>query len=318
MTRLRPSSFCQLVLLAGLSASPALALTPSFPAPATETAREAEPGTSYRLPIGPWSTAGVPTQLAEGDLEQVAWRIEGPVNTLDLAASLRQQLEAAGWTVLYACETMACGGFDFRYALPLLPEPEMHVDLGDFRFIAAEMGPQVLSLMISRADQAGFVQLTRITPAGTAPALPVPAPPAPAPAIAPTPAPAAGLAANLAPALEGAGSLVLADLAFATGASDLENPDAPSLDSLAAYLAAHPARRIALVGHTDASGTLAANIAISRARAAAVRQALIARGIAADRIEAEGVGYLAPRGPNLTPEGRQQNRRVEVMLTSDE
>lgn len=303
---MRPLQTLCLLCLTGLCAAPAQAMTPSFPAPATETAREAEPETSYRLPVGPWSAEGLPGKLAEGDLEQVAWRINGPLTTLALATSLRQQIEAEGWAVLYSCETMACGGFDFRYAVPLLPEPDMHVDLGDFRFIAAEKGAQVLSLMISRSDQAGFVQMTRIAPAGS--------PPAPVASTAPAqPAVAVG---DLAPQLERAGSLVLGDLAFATGASDLENPDAPSLDALTAYLTAQPSRRIALVGHTDASGTLAANIAVSRARAAAVRAALIARGIAADRIEAEGVGYLAPRASNLTPEGQQENRRVEVMLTS--
>lgn len=305
---MRPLQTLRLLCLTGLCAAPAQAMTPSFPAPATETAREAEPETSYRLPVGPWSAEGLPGKLAEGDLEQVAWRINGPLTTLALATSLRLQIEAEGWAVLYSCETMACGGFDFRYAVPLLPEPDMHVDLGDFRFIAAEKGAQVLSLMISRSDQAGFVQMTRIAPPGS--------PPAPVASTAPAqPAVAVG---DLAPQLERAGSLVLGDLAFATGASDLENPDAPSLDALTAYLTAQPSRRIALVGHTDASGTLAANIAVSRARAAAVRAALIARGIAADRIEAEGVGYLAPRASNLTPEGQQENRRVEVMLISAE
>lgn len=304
---LRPICLSGLLLAAPLPAA-AQMLTPSFPHPATETAREVEPGTSYRMPVGPWSASGLPDRLAEGDLEQVVWQIAGPVTTLDLANSLRQQIETAGWAVLYSCETDACGGFDFRYALPLLPEPDMHVDLGDFRYIAAANGPELLSLMISRSDQTGFVQLTHIAPQHAGPATSL----QPAPAAQPQPAATGEIAARL----ESAGSLALADLAFATGASDLENPDAPSLDALAAYLAAQPDRRIALVGHTDASGSLAANIAISRARAAAVRAALIARGIAANRIEAEGVGYLAPRATNLTAEGRQENRRVEVMLTS--
>jgi len=72
---------------------------------------------------------------------------------------------------------------------------------------------------------------------------------------------------------------------------------------------------VVLVGHTDASGALAPNIALSRARAQAVRAALVALGAKADQIGAEGAGYLAPRATNLTPEGRAQNRRVEVMLT---
>jgi outer membrane protein OmpA-like peptidoglycan-associated protein len=74
---------------------------------------------------------------------------------------------------------------------------------------------------------------------------------------------------------------------------------------------------VAIVGHTDASGGLEANIALSRKRAQAVRNVLIeAFGVPAAQIQAEGVGYLSPRASNLTEAGRTQNRRVEVMLTS--
>jgi outer membrane protein OmpA-like peptidoglycan-associated protein len=72
-----------------------------------------------------------------------------------------------------------------------------------------------------------------------------------------------------------------------------------------------------LVGHTDASGSLAANIAVSERRAEAVAQVLIDRyGVDRDRVTAEGVGFLAPRATNQTEEGRQKNRRVEVVVTS--
>ena len=73
--------------------------------------------------------------------------------------------------------------------------------------------------------------------------------------------------------------------------------------------------RIALVGHTDTVGGLEANINVSRARARSVRQRLIeSYGIAEERLDAEGMGYLAPVASNLTAEGRDQNRRVEVVL----
>lgn len=168
------------VLLAALSAPVARAEAPDlrFAAPAVQTATQDEPATTARIPTGPWTAAGLPTRLIEGDLRQQAWRIEGTATTRDLIAPLRAQIETQGWTVDFACETAACGGFDFRYGLPVLTEPDMHVDLADFRFLAASRGPEALMLMVSRAQEAGFVQLTLISP-DAAPAEPAAAAPAP-------------------------------------------------------------------------------------------------------------------------------------------
>jgi OOP family OmpA-OmpF porin len=69
-----------------------------------------------------------------------------------------------------------------------------------------------------------------------------------------------------------------------------------------------------IVGHSDNQGSLEANIALSKRRAEAVRTALITRGVAAERLEAHGVGYLAPVSTNLTEAGRTLNRRVELVL----
>ena len=69
------------------------------------------------------------------------------------------------------------------------------------------------------------------------------------------------------------------------------------------------------MGHTDNVGSLDANIALSRSRAEAVRARLIeAHGVDGARIEARGIGYLAPAAANDTAEGRETNRRVEAVL----
>ncbi|MBL8561135.1 MAG: OmpA family protein [Gemmobacter sp.] len=290
-----------------LLSSPVAAQTFDFGAEAVQTAQEVEPDATALIATAPWA-AGAPQGLRDGTLEQTAWRIDTPQSTLDLAARLQAQLEAAGWKILFTCETRGCGGFDFRYQLPLLNEPDMHVDLGDFRYVSAEKGGEALSLTISRATGAGFVQLTRVTPGARAPETPTVAPVAPLA----LPAPVSDLGARL----EASGAVVLGDLVFASGKAALEPGDYASLRALADYMAARPEAKIALVGHTDASGGLAGNVALSEARAGAVRKVLISLGIQGERIEAKGVGYLAPRASNLTPEGRTQNRRVEVMLTS--
>ncbi len=305
-----------MALASPAATSVAHAFTPEFSSPATLTITQQEEAASYRLPIGRWVEAtGVPTRLLTGLLDQTAWRIDAAEPaTLPLADSLRAQLLRDGWRLIYECETAACGGYDFRYGTSLLPEPEMHVDLGDFRYIAAEKGDEALSLMISRATAATFVQLTRVA-AATGPT-PAPEPvvglPDPGPKAAPTP-----VKGSLGERLEAGGAVVMEDLIFASGAAELAAGDYASLAELASYLAAHPDRSVVVVGHTDASGGLAANVALSRQRAQSVRARLTkVHGVPSAQVQAEGVGYLAPRDSNLTPEGRTRNRRVEVMLTS--
>ena len=292
-----------------------------FGAPATQTASFVEQGATALIASGPWSSgegrAHVPGTRHEGAVTQTVWRLETEAPTLDLAHRLQAQLQAQGWQIGFTCETRLCGGFDFRYALPLVTEPDMHVDLGDFRYIAAQRDGQALSLVISRARKAAFVQMTRVVTnsppaAQIAPDTAPDTAPQPKPNPKPNPSPGTDLAARL----PVSGSVVLDGLVFASGKGVLESQDPPALRDLAQWLQDHPAATIALVGHTDASGGLAGNVALSESRAQTVRKALIALGISGTRIEAKGVGYLAPRASNLTPEGRAQNRRVEVMLTS--
>jgi len=109
----------------------------------------------------------------------------------------------------------------------------------------------------------------------------------------------------------------LRGLDFASGAATLGVGPYDSLAALAGTLRAQPELAIALVGHTDDVGALDGNIALSRARAEAVRTRLVeTHGVPHARIAAYGVGYLAPRGPNDTEAGRDRNRRVEVVIVS--
>lgn len=286
------------------------ALTLDLPDAARETASVVLPLTSYALPVAAWDGAAVPSRQIEGRVERRAWRIDLPGSTsLELLAPLRAQLDALGYGTVFQCETKGCGGFDFRFAIEVLPEPDMHVDLGDFRFLAAEKGDEVVSLLVSRSTAAGFVQVTHVGPAA-APAVLV-APEKPPPVPAPSPDPLARMTET--------GTLPLDDLQFEQGSSELAAAKYASLIALAAWLAENPARRVTLVGHTDTVGGLAANVAVSRARALAVREALVSSyGVSGAQLAAEGVGYLAPRASNLTDEGRALNRRVEAVVTATE
>ncbi len=310
-------------LLFGIAqVSGAATLDLAFPAAAQTTATRIEPLTTFRLPIGPYSGGAMTTAVAEGPLEQSAYRIAAQdMTTLELLQPLRLQIAKAGFTLLFECETQACGGFDFRYGTDVLPEPDMHVDLGDFRYLAAErlgaQGKEYISLLVSRSPHDGFVQLTRVGQF----ALPAPTLTASTKSqlqVAAQPTPTLPIKTTTDPLpLEQGGAVVMEDLVFASGSATLAEGEYASLRDLAAWLRANPDKTIALVGHTDASGGLASNLALSKKRAESVRQTLLtAYDIPGGQVVADGVGFLAPRDSNQTDAGRQKNRRVEAMITS--
>jgi OOP family OmpA-OmpF porin len=296
----------------------AAGLTLDMPAKVLSEERRSEAPGSYALPIGPFDGTSVPTRLVEGAVDQRAYRLaaEG-MTTLSLLKPLRDQLQRDGFKTVFECEARTCGGFDFRFGTEVMPEPDMHVNLGDFRFLAAEKPGETVSVLVSRSVQSGFVQITRVGALPLSDAA-VTEPMAPAVELGTTedldelPAPG-----DIGTALETRGAVALDDLVFASGVAALEPREYPSLAALAAWMAANPDKIVALVGHTDASGSLVANIALSERRAELVRQALIDRySVEEARLTSEGVGYLAPRAPNQTEEGRQKNRRVEAIVTS--
>jgi OOP family OmpA-OmpF porin len=260
---------------------------------------------SHALPLAPWDGAQVPVRQVEGRLTRQSWRINSAgLTTLQVFAPLRDQLLASGFETILDCAAPDCGGFDFRFAVEVIPAPDMYVDIRDYRVLSAQRGQDVLSLIVSRSSAAAFVQLVHVSPLGSTPATVATTAPAIEPAV----------QGSFGDALVLEGYAVLEGVVFDTGSTDLAAPDAPSLDALADFLQANPGARIALVGHTDATGALDVNIAVSRRRAEAVRGWLVSTGIDGARIAAEGMGYLAPRASNLTPEGRELNRRVEVIL----
>jgi outer membrane protein OmpA-like peptidoglycan-associated protein len=101
---------------------------------------------------------------------------------------------------------------------------------------------------------------------------------------------------------------------FATGKSELLATASARLGEVADALADQPERGITVVGHTDAQGDDSYNLKLSERRAEAVRTYLISRGIAADRVKAVGRGKTEPIADNNSPEGRANNRRVEIVL----
>ena len=100
---------------------------------------------------------------------------------------------------------------------------------------------------------------------------------------------------------------------FEVGQATIQPQSQALLDDIAEVMKRFPTWRLEIVGHTDATGDPAQNEALSRARADAVRAALVQRGIAEGRLVPEGMGETQPVASNDTPEGRALNRRVELV-----
>src|SRR5262245_13746376 len=107
---------------------------------------------------------------------------------------------------------------------------------------------------------------------------------------------------------------VFDNLNFETGSTKLTQDSIPTVNSLVAILKAHPAVVIRLEGHTDNTGDAASNKKLSLDRAVAVKEIIIAGGIADTRIGTDGYGEEKPIASNQTEEGRAKNRRTELVV----
>lgn len=105
------------------------------------------------------------------------------------------------------------------------------------------------------------------------------------------------------------------DVLFDTASDQLKPGAERAIDRLADFLDQHPERRLLIEGHTDSRGTDAYNRDLSERRAEAVARALEERGISPDRVRPVGLGEGYPVASNDTSAGRQQNRRVEVVIS---
>jgi outer membrane protein OmpA-like peptidoglycan-associated protein len=112
-------------------------------------------------------------------------------------------------------------------------------------------------------------------------------------------------------ALAGAGNLF-----FPTGQATITPGTQATIDRLAEFLKQNPEQRVRIDGYADSTGKQAKNVALSERRAQAVKQVLVSRGIAADRIETHGNGEASPVASNDSAQGRQMNRRATVVVSN--
>jgi outer membrane protein OmpA-like peptidoglycan-associated protein len=109
--------------------------------------------------------------------------------------------------------------------------------------------------------------------------------------------------------------VTLGDVLFDTGQATLKPGADLAVNRLATFLSSNSQTKVLIEGHTDSRGSEDYNVGLSERRARAVSTALESHGIAADQIQTLGRGKAYPVASNDTPEGRQQNRRVEIVFS---
>jgi outer membrane protein OmpA-like peptidoglycan-associated protein len=109
----------------------------------------------------------------------------------------------------------------------------------------------------------------------------------------------------------------LSDVLFDTGSATLKPGAREKLARVAGILLSHPDLKLQIEGHTDSVGDADYNQRLSESRADSVRAYLVAQGIAATSVTTAGFGETQPVASNDTPAGRQQNRRVELVVGGD-
>ena len=122
---------------------------------------------------------------------------------------------------------------------------------------------------------------------------------------------------DIAAALQDDGRVVLrGGVVFSEGSSVLSQQGNTAAARIAEVMRENPDLQVAVVGHTDNGGGFQYNLDLSERRARSMVDAIVANGVAGDRLAPVGVGPLAPAASNDTAEGRQENRRVEIVVAS--
>jgi outer membrane protein OmpA-like peptidoglycan-associated protein len=269
------------------------------------------------LPLGPIKP-GSPDQFTasetiEGRITRMAYEAPAGKSVIEVYRNFSQALAKAGFKTRFECGGQACGkGADFsdRVIQPLL-EP-MHarnamVDAlyavsGNMQQLTARLdrpeGRVDVSLLVAQADESRptgiLLQIVEAQAMATGQVTVD--------------------AKAMSKGLSSQGHIALYGIHFATDSADLTADSDTTLGQMAQLLKNEPALKVFIVGHTDNTGDLNHNLALSQKRAESVVKALTTRyGIAAQRVAAKGVASYAPVASNRDEAGRTQNRRVELV-----
>ncbi len=253
----------------------------------------------FELVVGPIK-GGKPskTQHLEGKISSADYRNPADRSVLEIYRNYQQALMRAGFQILFACNNQECGG-----DTPPSTRPHFY-SVGNpawsNRYLAAKLsrpeGDVYVSLLVhaqGRSGGASDLDVIEVKPMEVKELVD---------------------AAALAGDITRTGHVAVYGIYFDTGKADVKPESDPALSEIAKLLEQDPKLKLHVVGHTDNVGTLASNMDLSKRRADAVLKVLTTKyHIAAARLDAQGVGPLAPVASNKEEDGRAKNRRVELV-----
>ena len=251
--------------------------------------------------ISTWSREkGISRLDVRGKTVTNVYQIDGTSLTLDqMLQPIISYLSGKQFIIELYCNTHVCGGFNFRKNLSVSNPPFMLINVANYSVITAVKNSSAISLIASKLGNTIYLQTLSIGTNKTDLILNY----------------KEQIKDNYSSKLKEDGAIVLGDLIYRSGSSELGNGPFESLSALANFLKSTPRSSIILVGHSDAVGELNKNIELSRKRAQAVVDRLIKNyGIEQSRISAQGIGFLSPKSNNSTEKSRKKNRRVEAIL----
>ena len=253
------------------------------------------------LEISAWDRdKGISRLDVRGRTTTQVFQIDGTSLTLDqMLQPIITHLNDKQFNIELYCNTKVCGGFNFRKKLTVSNPPFMLVNVANYSVVTAVKNRSAISLVASKLGSTIYLQILSIGTTKNDLILQTQEP----------------LKKNYSSKLMKDGAVVLDDLIYRSGSSDLGRGPFESLSALANFLKVTPGSSIILVGHSDGIGELRKNIKLSRNRAQAVVDKLIKDyGIDQSRISAQGIGFLSPKTNNSTEKSRKKNRRVEAIL----
>jgi OmpA-OmpF porin, OOP family len=248
----------------------------------------------YELMVGPAGKSGPKVEKVAGRVTRAALRGPNERSLREIFANYEEALKKAGFATVFRCMDLACGQgdtkeFDYFNASKGLEEQYI---------VGKKQGPQgpvyiairvrdtyspytYIHVIESKPMQTGLVQISAL---------------------------------EMKNDLATTGHVALYNILFDTAKADIRSESARAVAEVAKLLKDNASLKIYVVGHTDNAGSFEGNMDLSKRRAEAVVKELTSKhGIATARLRAVGVGSVAPVASNRTDDGKQQNRRVELV-----
>ena len=245
----------------------------------------------------------------EGKVTRILYSTPGSRSAFEIFRNYETALKSAGFKTLYACNTTECTSRIRWVVIPparkfsKVEKRNGRFDLAqNYHYLAAEAstpkGNVYVALLVAEDRRPRFSPSTLLEVVET------------------TEMDTGMVAVNadaIGEGLETTGHMAIYGIYFDTGSDQIKPESASTLAEITKLLGQKSALKLLVVGHTDNQGGYDMNMDLSGRRAASVVKALVAQGIAANRLRPAGVGYLSPVASNDTEDGRAKNRRVELV-----